>query len=901
MALWYISGIRPTTGAVALPALLAILMIVMGIAGPKLAVAQATAVSTSVPRWAPAVTAADLAEAERVQAERLQATRSNALVARNRLLLQELALRRGRLPSAQQAEVDTLQAAALIAYRAGDYAAAERGFAAIANAPSVLAVPVAAFLPADATPERLLPLPRGPEDDALDEVIGLLARLRAPGCEPATGHAFRVLEAQPDFVDLRRALAECLMLTGQAEQALQQRERIAAAWLDVRTAIELGRAQLRAGHPASAQQTLAAALRRAHPVEVPDAAGGLAAAAEISGNVAGVGQALGRAVDDLPNQAAFDRFANDHRGLLLAAGSTPEQSAAWLALARRHFNARVAVRQAYAEAIKALQSPSPNDLAQRVADLPRSEAALAAIQALLGAEHPRTIDAMGILAASYSLARQHERALAIRERQAQSAEQALGAAHTVTVSALQRLASEFDRRGDLTRALLLLDRANALASLGWGASHPRSIDIGRERAKVLQRQGQPDAAIAALVDLAARLETSEPWGAHRAGVLRELSELRADLGKVDEALRDLEAALGIACANGDFRAPRLTGASGPFHELGRLYRRVGSDSAALRYVHLAMVAGEAPNTYPLNALRLWQESSVAMIHLYAGRPSLAEYFIRRSELPTGMLVEDFNPRASEGDRRRLYAATGRLPEALALAEVALRDADSRTGDGRLALADAILPVAELQQRLGQREAAKASFRRRLAVLEAALGPDHPRTGDALQRLAFALVAGPQQPESLALFQRSASIATRHGDDESLWLAHIGTAATLGRGREPETIFHAKLAVSVLQRLRGRLTRFDDESRRGFVASRAWPYRFLADRLIAAGRIGEAQRVMAMLKEQEFVDFVRRDASADPERTPLPLTELEASAALRHTSLNADIAQRATEAGVLEAR
>jgi CHAT domain-containing protein len=876
-------------------------------AWPLRAQSPSPGAAATSPRWAPVVTAADLQEAERLQLNRAQATQARDLVARNRLLQQELALRRGRLPAPQQAEAEALQAVALAAYRSGDYAAAERGFAAIGGLSSALALPVSDFLPADAAADRLLPLDRTPDDDLLDAVVGLLSRLFGAGCGPAAtakatdAEAVQTLQAHPGFVSLRVVLADCLARGGQHRRALQEYERVAAAWPDAGTRIELGRARLRAGDASGARQAFAAAWPQA--ADRAAAAGGQAAAAAVLADDAAVERVLAQAVADLRDAAAFERFAEQHRALLLAAGVTPQRVAAWLATARQPFDALADVRQRHDAAQRLLQSPVPGDPAQRAADLPRRERAVADIEALFGASHPLSIEALGALAAAYSLADQAGREIATREAQLQRAERAFGAAHPAVATALQSLALALQRRGETARALALFDRAAALAAQVWGASHPRAVETSRIRAQALQRAGEPAAAAAAFDALAAQLLASQPWGALRAEVLRDAAALQSGRGQAGEARRSLEAVLRIARASGNLRPPRLRFESDTLRELGRLYRSVGNESAALRCLHLAMLAGEAPDTFAYNAFRLAEQGAVAMIHLDAGRPHLAEYFIRRGELTAGMVVEGVDPRASDADRRRLYAATGRLPEALALAEAALREAERRHGGDSLAAADALLPVADLQQRLGQLDRAEASLGRRLALNDSLRGPSHPRTGEAVQRLAWLRLAGPQPAQALALFQRSAGIAARHGDDEALWLAQTGAAAALAgaRGRDAEAIFHAKLAVAVLQRLRGGLAAFDAESRRGFVASRAWPYRFLADRLIAAGRIGEAQRVMAMLKEQEFVDFVRRDASADTAPTPLPLTELEAGASRRYASLGADVAQRAAEARGLEER
>jgi CHAT domain-containing protein/tetratricopeptide (TPR) repeat protein len=73
------------------------------------------------------------------------------------------------------------------------------------------------------------------------------------------------------------------------------------------------------------------------------------------------------------------------------------------------------------------------------------------------------------------------------------------------------------------------------------------------------------------------------------------------------------------------------------------------------------------------------------------------------------------------------------------------------------------------------------------------------------------------------------------------------------------IFYGKQAVNLLQSLRGTLQKFDKQAKQAYVAQFEKAYRTLADILVRQGRIPEAEAVLAMLKQEEYFDFVRRDA------------------------------------------
>ncbi|SEH08141.1 CHAT domain-containing protein [Candidatus Venteria ishoeyi] len=72
------------------------------------------------------------------------------------------------------------------------------------------------------------------------------------------------------------------------------------------------------------------------------------------------------------------------------------------------------------------------------------------------------------------------------------------------------------------------------------------------------------------------------------------------------------------------------------------------------------------------------------------------------------------------------------------------------------------------------------------------------------------------------------------------------------------ILFGKQAVNNLQKLRSDLSVLEQSLQQQFIKDKAKTYEELADLLIQQGRLNEAQQVLAMLKEEEYFDFVRRD-------------------------------------------
>jgi CHAT domain-containing protein/tetratricopeptide (TPR) repeat protein len=80
------------------------------------------------------------------------------------------------------------------------------------------------------------------------------------------------------------------------------------------------------------------------------------------------------------------------------------------------------------------------------------------------------------------------------------------------------------------------------------------------------------------------------------------------------------------------------------------------------------------------------------------------------------------------------------------------------------------------------------------------------------------------------------------------------------------IVFGKQAINILQGLRAGISKMDAYLQQSFLKKKAHIYETLADLLIDQGRLPEAQQVLAMLKEEEYFDFIRRDSKKGDVRT-----------------------------------
>ncbi len=111
------------------------------------------------------------------------------------------------------------------------------------------------------------------------------------------------------------------------------------------------------------------------------------------------------------------------------------------------------------------------------------------------------------------------------------------------------------------------------------------------------------------------------------------------------------------------------------------------------------------------------------------------------------------------------------------------------------------------------------------------------------------------------YQQALMVAQAIGDKDIEAKALKGLmSAWSARGNAQLAIFYGKQAVNKYQELRGLIRNLRRETQDVYRDKVTDTYRELADLLIAIGHLREAEQVLAMLKEQEAFDFVKRDAS-----------------------------------------
>jgi CHAT domain-containing protein/Flp pilus assembly protein TadD len=112
-----------------------------------------------------------------------------------------------------------------------------------------------------------------------------------------------------------------------------------------------------------------------------------------------------------------------------------------------------------------------------------------------------------------------------------------------------------------------------------------------------------------------------------------------------------------------------------------------------------------------------------------------------------------------------------------------------------------------------------------------------------------------------LFNQSLGLHRALGDLEGTAIT-LRNLSSLWEDRNPAlAIFFGKQAVNTFQQMRANIRTLDREIQNSFRESVEDVYRDLAEILIAQGRLPEAQKVLGLLKEEEFFEFVRRDTDS----------------------------------------
>jgi len=160
----------------------------------------------------------------------------------------------------------------------------------------------------------------------------------------------------------------------------------------------------------------------------------------------------------------------------------------------------------------------------------------------------------------------------------------------------------------------------------------------------------------------------------------------------------------------------------------------------------------------------------------------------------------------------------------------------------------------------------------------------------------------QPAQSLPFFKQALLVGDALEVPGTAWVIYDGLQQAHTALQQPQlAIFYGKQAVNTLQGLRRENKALEQALQRSLVDKRAKTYERLADLLIGQGRLAEAQQVMNMLKEDEYFDFIRREAQHDPRTTAADFMPFEAPWAERYRAISKRLVNTAQELSALKSK
>ncbi len=425
--------------------------------------------------------------------------------------------------------------------------------------------------------------------------------------------------------------------------------------------------------------------------------------------------------------------------------------------------------------------------------------------------------------------------------------------------ALNNLGMTQSRLGDYETASVTLQRAINMQETKLGSDSVWLTNPLRNRAYASYQMGDYDTA-EAMMHRVVNLQRIRLGEGHPdiGKALTDLGELLFTVGRFHDALDVYSEALGIAETAFDDEHPQLSTSLG---HIAAAHVAMGSYETALPLIERAI--------------------EVHTRTLGVEHPDRA-HFLR-------VLAY-------------IYSGLGRSEEAISLLNDARERMTKVLGDEHHALAEMYNALGLALRGAGKRDEALSAYRDALRIAEKALGESHPDIAALLAEIAAIQVQTEQFDHSAANISRAWSILAEQPGNlpTTARVTSVASRLASATGNVELAVFHGKHAVNAVQRLRAAAAGTDPVLQRSFITSKTDIYRHVADLLISAGRLTEAQQVMAMLKEEEYFDFVRR-RSGNQLDTVAPFAVLEAPWVERYDEISGRLVAIAEELDTLKHR
>jgi CHAT domain-containing protein/Tfp pilus assembly protein PilF len=364
-----------------------------------------------------------------------------------------------------------------------------------------------------------------------------------------------------------------------------------------------------------------------------------------------------------------------------------------------------------------------------------------------------------------------------------------------------------------------------------------------------------------------------------AGTLNNIGRVYDALGEKQKALDYYNQVLPFIRAVGDRSGEAVT-----LNNIGLVYDALGEKQKALDYYNQALPISRTVGNRSVEAVTL---NNIGTAYHDLGEKLKALDFYNQA-LPIRHAVGDRSGEATTlGNIGGVYSDLGEKQKALDYYNQALpiaRAVGNRSGE-----ATTLNNIGNIYSDLGEKPKALEFYNQALPIARTV----GDRSGEAttLNNIGQLYSDLGDKAKGLVFLNQALPISRAVGDRSGEAITLNNIAVLLNKQQPDVAIVFYKQSVNIFEALRKDIRKLPRETQETYTKTVTSTYRRLADTLLAQGRIGEAQKVLELLKIKEINTVTEGTRSAPPlAQNQVALSQLEQEIITKYTSL-ADFGQQ----------
>ena len=332
-----------------------------------------------------------------------------------------------------------------------------------------------------------------------------------------------------------------------------------------------------------------------------------------------------------------------------------------------------------------------------------------------------------------------------------------------------------------------------------------------------------------------------------------------------------------------------------YTNMGTLYRTIGEYEKALQQHNKALIIYQEIEKPYLEANIL---NNIGIVYDDFGQDVIARSYFKKSLTIFRMLGDKHSEGMSYTNIAGTYRSLDNAKQALLFYTKALNM--FQTMQDRRLEGVALGNIGLVYRDMGDYKKALSYYQQSLAISEIF----NHRLDEALDNLRIGEIynyLGKQQ-EALPFIYKSLSINLEFGLQSRLYADYGSLHWSLrGLGQNQSAILFGKLAVNAIQSMRTNIKNLDKSIKKNFLKNKESYYQSLISLLLEENRILEAQKVIDMLKEDEFLDFLRSAKHRNTNITPIQCNKDEQIWCQRFTEISNNLLTISKSIKLLESK